>query len=119
MSTKTTPIQSLQIRTGVYKTKLNQKLQIGTNVLKNYSDSDTTKRDRCLKKLLIQTLQIWTGVYENISNSDNTNRVKCLQKQIKFRQYKEGQVSTKTSLIQTIEIWTDTANRDRCLQKQL
>ena len=72
----------------------------------------------------IQTIQRRTGVYENIANSDNTNRVRCLQKQIKFRQYKEGQVSTKTSLIQTIEIWTgvtedisnsDNTNMDRCL----
>ena len=66
--TKRKLIQTLQIETGVYKTKLNQKLQIGIKVLKNNSDSDNTNRNN--------------------------------------RQYKQEQVSTKTTLIQILRIKT-------------
>ena len=49
------------------KTTLIQTLQIGTGVLENNSDSDTTNRDRGPR---------------NNSDSDTINRDRCLQKQL-------------------------------------
>ena len=67
MSSNTALIHTLQIGAGVYKTKLNEKLQIETNVIKNISDADTTNRDRCP---------------ENQFYLDTTNKDRRLQKQL-------------------------------------
>jgi hypothetical protein len=60
VSSKTTLIQTLQIRTGV---------------LKNNSDSETTNNDWCLKnKTPIQTQQIRTCLLKNNPDSDTANK---------------------------------------------
>jgi hypothetical protein len=58
------------------------------------------------KITLIQTLQIRTGVYKNNSYSGTTNNDWCLQKQLWFRHYKLGLVSTETTHIKLLNIGT-------------
>ena len=67
----------------------------------------TLQRVTCvLKTNYNYTLQIGTGVYKNNSDSGTTNRDRFPRKHLRFRNYKQGPVPTKTTLIQRLQITT-------------